>query len=94
MALNSEDVRWKWNLRCNTLALSDLKSQGEGRFHPPGDASLRDLRNVIEDMTEKSERAEASRAHVEEGSLYLESGEKGGLLRYGVTCGKSKCSGL
>lgn len=56
MALNSEDVRWKWNLRCNTLALSDLKSQGEGRFHPPGDASLRDLRNVIKDMTEKSER--------------------------------------
>lgn len=28
-------------------------------------------------MTEKSERAEASRAHVEEGSLYLESGREG-----------------
>ena len=40
------------------------------------------------------ELAEASRAHVEEGPLYLESGEKGGLLRYGVTHGKSKCSGL
>lgn len=23
-----EDVRWKWNLRCNTLALSDLEVSG------------------------------------------------------------------